>query len=113
MNPAAALEIFAQEVSDDSGNAAVGLKLQNFAYEINLILDYEEVDQLITLTDWQPGSVQIGSVAGVAAFWSNQHGKIAISIGTDHETWDFCIWIDEADLQEIIEQTEQLTSADG
>ena len=107
------MDITVKEVSDDAGNAAVGLRVRNFAYEINVVLGYEEIEQLADLSAWEPGAVQIGSVAGVAAFWSNDNGNIAISVGTNHETWDFCIWLDDVDLQEIVDQTEQLSRANS
>ena len=111
MGASSALEIFVKEVSDYDGNAAVGLRLQHFDYEVNLVLDYEEAHQLTALSDAQPGSVQIGSVAGAAAFWSNDNGRIAILVGTGHESWDFGVWVSDLDLQEIVNQVEQLSRA--
>ena len=109
MGATSSLEISAIEISDHAGNAAIGLKIQHQDYEMNLVLDYEEIHQLTMLSDSQPGSVQIGSVAGAATFWSNINGRISILVGTDHESWDYGIWIDEQDLQEIVEQVERLS----
>ena len=107
-----AAEVFVKEVSGYAGNAAVGVRIQHSDSEINLVLEYEETHQLTALSDSEPGSVQIGTVAGVAAFWSNDNGRIAILVGTDHEFWDFGLWMNEPDLLEIIEQVEQLSRAD-
>ena len=112
MSPTGSLEIFAEEVSDRAGGAAVGLKLQHSNYEINLLIAYDEIQKLSALSNWEPGAVQIGSAAGAAAFWSNDSGNVSIFVGTDDENWDFGVWISEAELLEIIDQVEQVSGGD-
>lgn len=106
-------EIVVEEVSDNSGSAAIGLKLQHPNYEINIVIAYDEIQKLSALSNWEPGAVQIGSAAGVAAFWSNDSGNVSIFVGTDDENWDFGVWISGAELQEIVDQAEQLAAGDA
>jgi hypothetical protein len=104
------LELDVEEVSDDDGNAAVGIKLRHPNYAVNLVVAYEDVELLTSLPDREPEALRIGSVAGVAAFWSIDSGDVAIMIGTDAEAWDFGVWITDGELQDIVDAAEGLAA---
>ena len=98
-------------VPDNGGVSVVGIKLQSTGYEMNLLVPFAEVPKLSDLPSWEPGARQIGTVAGLSAFWSSDENVVSILVGVDDECWEFGVWITGEAYQQIVKEAECLSRA--
>lgn len=74
------------------------VKIASDLLEINVIISNTEIIKLseVKQTNWNSGALQIGTVAGVRAYWCNSgDNMISILIGNDDQTWDIGLRLPE------------------
>ncbi len=89
------------DVNEDN---VVDVKLQSEACELNLSLRFDEVPKLDDLPSFDSGARQIGTIAGLSAFWCEEEGQVSILAPVGDECWDIGFWISAAAHQKIVDE---------
>lgn len=108
------VSVSVEECVDDNNEVSANIKLQvGNVYETNLVVSIADLELLSKVrgSRWdRRESIAIGECAGVRAFWCSDEEGFSVLIGHDDETWDTSFWLPLSTLDEIIRESESLTS---
>jgi hypothetical protein len=77
--------------------------------------DVHKLEQVCTASWDARGSVRIGEVVGVPAFWCTDQATHAVDIliGGDDETWDICVTLPPRSVEMVIEEIAACSKSSG